>query len=167
MSEFDPLRALRVLDEHGVRYVLIGGLAAASRGAPIATQDLDVCYERRPENMERLAAALTELGARLRVAQVDEDLPFVLDARTLAAGDTFTFVTTAGDIDVLATPSGTNGFDGLVERADRFDLGEGLEVLVASLDDLIAMKEASARPKDKSHLRVLRALAEEVEQPDP
>lgn len=159
---FDPTRALRVLNAHEVRYVLIGGLAGELMGAPLATNDLDICYERSPENMARLASALQELGAKLRVAGVDEDLPFVLDGRTLAAGDSFTFVSDAGDLDVLATPSGTGGFRDLDASATAFDLGEGLVVRVTSLDDLIRMKEASGRPKDQVHLHVLAVLRETI-----
>ena len=79
---FDPLTALSTLRRHGVRFVLIGGFAAAIRGAPLVTGDLDVCHARDRANLERLAAALRELGARLRGAP--PEVPFVLDARTLA-----------------------------------------------------------------------------------
>lgn len=161
---FDPLLALRTFNEHGVRYVVIGGYASTILGAPIITNDLDVCYERTAENMERLAEALGQLGASLRVAGVDEELPFVLDGRTLAAGDSFTFRTDIGNIDVLATPSGTGGFRDLDVDATAYDLGDGLTVCVASLDDLIRMKEAAHRLKDEAHLHVLAALKETIEQ---
>lgn len=161
---FDPLRALRTFTEHGVRYVVIGGYASTILGAPIVTNDVDICYERTPENMERLAHALGDLHAALRVAGVHEDLPFVLDARTLAAGDSFTFQTDVGNVDVLGTPSGTGGFRDLDADATAYDLGEGLIVRVASLDDLIRMKEAANRPKDEAHLHVLAALKELIEE---
>jgi hypothetical protein len=161
---FDPLRALRTFNDHGVNYVLIGGYASSVLGAPIITNDVDVCYERTPENMDRLAAALQELGATLRVAGVDKELPFVLDRRTIAAGDSFTFRTDAGDLDVLGTPSGTGGFRDLDADATSYDLGEGLIVRVVSLDDLIRMKEAASRPKDEAHLHVLAALKQRIEE---
>jgi hypothetical protein len=161
---FDPLRALRVLNRHQVRYVLIGGFAAELLGAPLATNDLDICYDRPRDNLERLAAALHELEAELRVARVDEKLPFLLDAQTLAAGDSFMFRTAAGDLDVLATPSGTSGYRDLAAKAIVFDLGRGLLVPVVDLGDLIRMKEASARPKDAAHLATLTALQEIVEE---
>jgi len=162
MTVFDPLRALRTFNEHGLRYVLIGGYASSILGAPIITNDVDVCYQRTAENMGRLAAALGELHATLRVAGVDEDLPFILDSRTLAAGDPFTFRTDAGDLDALGTPSGTGGFRDLDADATSYDLGEGLIVRVVSLDDLIRMKEAAGRPKDQAHLHVLAALKEMI-----
>jgi hypothetical protein len=161
---FDPLRALRTFNEHRVRYVLIGGYASAILGAPIITNDLDVCYERTSENMHRLAEALEELHAILRVAGVDEDLPFILDGRTIAAGDSFTFHSEAGPIDVLGTPSGTGGFRDLDADATTYDLGEGLLVRVVSLDDLIRMKEAASRPKDEAHLHVLAALKQRIQE---
>lgn len=161
---FDPLRALRTFNQHQVRYVLIGGYASSVLGAPIVTNDLDVCYERTAENMERLAEALQELQATLRVAGVDEVLPFIVDGRTIAAGDSFTFNTDAGPIDVLGTPSGTGGFRDLDADATTYDLGEGLLVRVVSLDDLIRMKEAASRPKDEAHLHVLAALRQRIQE---
>lgn len=163
MSQFDPAQAFRTFADHGVRYLVVGGLAGEILGAPIATNDLDICYERTPDNMERLAAALVSLGAKLRVANVEDDLPFILDARSLAAGDCFTFRSEVGDIDVLVTPSGTAGYSDLVQRATAYDLGSGLVVNVVSLDDLIRMKEAAGRAKDRAHLEVLAALKEMVD----
>lgn len=161
---FDPLRALRTLNEHDVRYVLIGGYASTILGAPILTNDLDICYERTADNMDRLAAALRSLHATLRVAGVDEEPPFILDGRTIAAGDSFTFNTATGPVDILATPSGTGGYRDLDAGARSYDLGDGLVVRVASLDDLIRMKEAAHRLKDEAHLHVLAALKQVIEE---
>jgi hypothetical protein len=161
---FDPIRALRTLNEHGVMYVVIGGYASSILGAPIMTNDVDICYERTSANMDRLAEALKDLHAALRVAGVDEELPFVLDGRTIAAGDSFTFRSDAGAIDVLGTPSGTGGFRDLDAGATSYDLGDGLIVRVVSLDDLIRMKEAASRPKDEAHLHVLAALKQRIEE---
>lgn len=165
---YDPIRALRVLQAHDVRHVVIGGYAASLLGTQIMTADLDVCYERTTDNMKRLAGALNELHARLRVAGVDEDLPFVVDHLSLAAGDSFTFSTDAGDLDVLGTPSGSGGFRDLDADATTYQLGDDLLVRVVSLDDLIRMKEAAGRPKDQAHLHVLsdlRAALREADHP--
>ena len=162
-SAFDPSLAFRVLNRHDVRYVVIGDLAGEFLGAAIGTNDIDICYERTAANMDRLADALRELHASLRVAGVEEELPFVLDGRTIAAGDSFTFLSAAGDLDVLGTPSGTGGFRDLDAGATTYDLGDGLLVRVVSLDDLIRMKEAARRPKDEAHLHVLTALREELD----
>jgi hypothetical protein len=97
---FDPAGAFRALNAHGVRYVVIGGLASEFLGAPIGTNDIDICYERTRANLERLVNALRELHARLRVAGAHEELSFVLDNTTFAAGGRLTFVTDAGDLDI-------------------------------------------------------------------
>ncbi|MGH2635913.1 MAG: hypothetical protein ACRDHU_07200 [Actinomycetota bacterium] len=157
---YDPIRAMRTLDRQGVRFVVIGGTGARLHGSPTVTNDTDVCYERSPDNLERLAVALRELGAKLR--GVDDEVPFLLDAATLAAGDHFTFTTRAGDLDVLGTPAGVRGFDELARRAVSFDL-DGITVLVASLDDLIRMKRAAGRPKDLIEVEVLAAVRDEIE----
>ncbi len=157
---FDPLLVLRILVEHGVRFVLIGGFAAAIRGSPVITGDVDICYARDDENLERLAAALEELGATLRGAP--SDVPFQLDARTLREGEHFTFATKAGALDCLGTPAGTDGFADLDASATDEDL-DGLVVRVASVDDLIRMKRAAGRPQDLIAAEWLAALRDELE----
>lgn len=162
-AAFDPLRMLKALNEGGVRYIVIGAVAGRVLGSPTLTRDLDVCHARDRENLEALAAVLRALSARLR--GVDPGLPFRLDARSLAAGDSFTFVTDAGDLDILATPAGTSGYDDLARTADRTDF-DGLTVLVASIDDLIRMKRAAGRPKDLIEVEVLAALRDEIDASD-
>ncbi len=155
---FDPRELLATLVRHGVRFVLIGGLAGRLWGSPTVTNDLDICYARHPENLERLAAALQDLDARLR--GVPADVPFQLDTETLAGGDHFTFVTRAGNLDCLGFPAGSGGHDRLRATATRMDLG-GMQVAVADLRDLIRMKQAAARPKDLIAVEVLKAVLDE------
>ena len=109
-----------------------------------------------------MAAALRELEATLRGRGVPPDLPFQLDGRTLALGDSLTFHTRAGSVDIIATPSGTSGFRDLEAGATELDIG-GRPVHVASLDDLIRMKRAAGRTKDLEHLEWLMALRDETE----
>jgi hypothetical protein len=161
VTGFRPTEALATLVRHEVGFVMIGGVAAAAHGSPSLTGDLDICYARDPGNLERLAAALVELGARLR--GTEEELPFVIDPRTLAAGDHFTFATEAGDLDCLGIPAGTEGFDDLATNAVELDL-DGFRVLVAAVDDLIRMKRAAGRAKDRAELEILGALRDELEE---
>jgi hypothetical protein len=159
---FDPLLALRTLVDHGVRFVLIGGYAGALRGSPVITGDVDVCYSRDDENLGRLAEALRSLDARLRGAP--PDVPFLLDARTLRAGDHFTFSTSAGALDILGTPSGTKGFRDLDANATD-EVVDGLTIRVASIEDLIRMKRAAGRAKDRIELEWLSAVRDETAEP--
>ena len=105
-ADYRPDDVVRLLGRHGVRYVLIGGLAAVTQGASLVTQDVDVCHARDADNLARLADALREVHAKLRGA--DPSLPFRLDARTLAKGDAFTFTTDLGR-DRPARHPGRNG----------------------------------------------------------
>lgn len=161
--KFDPIRILQTLARHKVQFVLIGGQAAIAHGSPSVTFDLDICYQRSPQNLERLASALKERSARLR--GVEDDVPFILDAKTIEIGDHFTFETDAGSFDCLGTPSGVNGYEDLASAASPVDF-DGMSVLVASLDDLIRMKQAAGRPKDLIEVEVLGALRDELEAAD-
>jgi hypothetical protein len=158
---FDPQGILRTLAAHRVEFVVIGGIAGAALGSPTATVDIDICYRRTDANLKRLARTLKELNARLR--GTDDHVPFLLDAKTLAAGDRFTLTTDLGDLDLLCTPAGTAGFEDLRAGATRVSL-EGFEVSVVSLSDLIRMKRAAGRPRDVAELEILEALREELEQ---
>jgi hypothetical protein len=161
-DRFEYLDGLETLVKHRVRFVVIGGIAARLRGSTTITEDLDICYERDPENLERLVNALREIHARLRGAPAN--VPFRLDAKTLAMGDSFTFVTDVGSIDVLGHPSGIpGGYEELERAADETELLGSLTVKVASLDDLIRMKRAAGRPKDLAEVEILGALRDEID----
>jgi hypothetical protein len=159
-TTFDPVGILQKLLQHQVAFVVIGGLAGIAHGSPSLTRDLDICYEPSPENLEALASMLQEVHARLRGAP--PDLPFKLDARTLRAGDHFTFSTDLGDFDCLGTPLGTEGYRDLIRDAVDVDLS-GVPVKVVGLRDLMRMKRASARAKDLAELEILGALLDELE----
>jgi predicted nucleotidyltransferase len=160
--KYEYLDILETLAKHRVRFVVIGGIAANLRGSTTLTQDVDVCYARDEQNQGRLADSLKELHARLRGAP--SDVPFVLDAKTLAVGDHFTFVTDGGSVDILGHPSGVpDGYEELERAADDMDLG-GFSVKVASIDDLIRMKRAAGRPKDLVELEILGALRDEIDE---
>ncbi len=160
VADFNPEAVIRLLGRHEVRYVVIGGLAAVTHGAPIVTQDVDICYARDDDNLTRTAAALLETRAQLRGA--DPNLPFRLDAKTLRAGDSFTFTTDIGWLDLLGTPSGTTGYEDLARTAAAIPLF-GYQVLVASVDDLIRMKRAAGRRKDLLAIEELAALRDELD----
>lgn len=157
--EFRPKELVRTLLEHGIDFVVIGGLAAMSHGSARPSFDLDVAYARDRANLERLAAALRELGATLRGAPAD--LPFQLDAESLEAGAHFTFETPFGAFDILDRPDGAPAYSELKAEAVSSTI-EGEPVLVASIDHLIAMKEASGRPHDKTVAHELRLISDEL-----
>jgi hypothetical protein len=167
MSDFDPLRVLATLHEHGVDFVLVGGLAAVTHGSSLATADIDVAPDRRIENLERLAEALRSLNARIRVPDDPDGVPFPVDATFLAAQPMLlNLVTDAGDVDLTFTPSGfPGGYDELLPNAVHVHLVEAGETAVAALDDVIRSKEAAGRDKDLAALPYLRELRRQIESP--
>ena len=164
MSNHGFFRILRTLNEHDVRYVLIGGLAAILWGSDYITKDVDVCYARDDENLRALVCALRSLDAHLR--GWPEGVPEFIDERAFRLGDTMTFDTKYGPFDCLGTPAGTDGYGELVTRATSMNVEDGVPVLVASIDHIIHMKRTAGRPKDLSeveNLKVLRELRREME----
>lgn len=153
--DFDPEPALGALARGGVDFVVVGGIAAVLHGSSGLTTDLDIMFAATPENLERLGGVLVELEARLR--DVERDVPFVADAAVLRRIDVLTLETSAGPLDVLRAPSGAPAYAILRRRAERYDVG-GFEVLVASLEDLIAMKQAAGRLKDLAAVEELELI---------
>ncbi len=156
---YDPLNILNVLLDKGVRFVVIGGVAGRLWGSPTMTNDIDICYARDPDNLHRLVEALRRLGVRLR--GVDDDVPFLLDPETLAKGMNFSFICDSGPLDLLGEPAGVRGYEELEPNASPMDLGSGIVVEVCDLEDLIRMKRAAGRAKDRIELEVLGAVREE------
>lgn len=159
---FDPERVLQVLHAHQVRFVLIGGIAAVAHGSPLPTTDVDITPERSEENLDRLAAALRELDARIRTAD-PEGVVFAATAAFLAEQPHMLNLTTAaGDLDLTFTPAAfPDGYAGLVERSVPLVLAAGVTTQVARLDAIIESKQAADRAKDRRALPYLLALAEE------
>jgi hypothetical protein len=93
MTDFAEL--LRALSSRGVRFVIVGGTAATAHGSAGLTFDLDVVYDRAPDNLSRLFSALAPHHPYLRGAP--PGLPFVWDEQTLARGLNFTLTTVLGD----------------------------------------------------------------------
>ena len=142
--ELHPL--LGALIRHGVDFIVVGGVAGWVHGSSYPTYDLDVAYARDRGNLERLAGALVELGARWRGGP--PDLPIELDATMLDNGANFTFDTPFGRFDVLGELSGIRDYEDL-RRGARIESYDGLDIRVASLDHLIAMKRSANRTKDR------------------
>jgi hypothetical protein len=156
VSEFRFLEILRTLNEHGVRYVVIGGIGAILWGSDHVTNDLDVCYERKPDNLKVLVASLRGLDAHLR--GYPPGLPEIIDERAFQLGDTMTFETKYGWFDCLGLPSGTSSYRDLSANATPMEVGPGVTVAVASIDDIIKMKRIAGRAKDLGVVEQLKRL---------
>ena len=175
----DAQAILETLDRHRIQYILVGGLAAQTRGWRGATLDVDITPAADRENLDRLAAALTELEAGFRVDPERYPTGFKppggLDAATFRGQVSLAFTTRHGPLDVALVPDGTRGFDDLRRGADHTHVaGTTVRVLVASADDIVRSKSAANRPKDLAQLPEMiadferaRRLAREREGPGP
>jgi predicted nucleotidyltransferase len=156
MNQFE--RLLNALREHEVKFVIIGGVAATLHGSSRLTNDLDVVYERSPENLARLVAALVDFKPYLRGAP--PGLPFRFDVETLRRGLNFTLTTTSGDLDLLGEVTGVGGYPNLAANAVEANLF-GSPYRFIDLDTLILAKRAAGRAKDLEVVAELEAIREE------
>jgi hypothetical protein len=153
--ELDVGEILHRLTAAGVDFVVIGGIAMILHGSSRLTRDLDIVFAPDDANLRALGKTLVELDARLRtVEQVPEFAP---DHRTLANVQLLTLTTSHGWLDVHREVDGAPPYDSLRRRAERVNLN-GVQVLVAAPEDLMAMKRAAGRPIDLSDLEELDAI---------
>lgn len=153
--ELDVSGLLARLASADVDFVVLGGVAVIAHGYVRNTEDLDISYASDADNLEALGGVLLDLGARLRA--VDEDIPFIPDARTLRRTQILTLDTPLGGLDLLANPDGSPGYAALKANAERIDF-DGFEIRIAGIEDLLAMKRAAGRPKDRPDIEALVAI---------
>ena len=156
---FEPQAMLEALAAEDVDYILIGGTAAILAGATHVTFDLDVTPERSRVNLDRLAAALRRLNARLVNVPTHVAAHFQLDGAALGAGSIWSFATDKGRLDVVLEPAGTAGYTDLRRSAKPTTI-RGVTVHVAALEDVIRSKEAAGRDRDRAVLPDLRRTLE-------
>jgi hypothetical protein len=147
----------KLLGRFGVDCVIVGGVAATLHGSEIPTTDIDVCYARTPQNVERLAAALQSVHAQLRNAPAG--LPFILDAETLKRGLNFTFATDIGNLDLLGEVRGVGTYEEVATGSLTIELF-GYQFKVIDIGKLIEAKRAAGRPKDLIVIPELEAIQE-------
>ncbi len=156
MIDFPAL--LRALADHGSRFIIVGGAAATAHGSARLTQDLDLVYDRSPDNLRRLVAALRPHEPYLRGAP--PGLPFSVDEETLRKGLNFTLTSKLGDVDLLGEIVGGGGYRQLEPHSVEIELF-GLRCRCLGLDKLIEVKRAAGRPKDLEAIAELEAIREE------
>lgn len=154
-------RFLRLIDafaRHDVRYIVVGGVAAVLHRVPINTQDFDVVHDRADDNVQRLLAALAELGAVYRG-----------DPRRLRPGESHLRgpgqqLLQAGNLkfDLLGTIDHGGGYDDLLPKSEVVSVGP-YAVRVLTLETLIDIKRKLPRPKDKLMLMHLEATLDELQ----
>jgi hypothetical protein len=152
-DSFDPYALLTALNGGRVSFVAVGAFARVVHGSAEVTRGLDIVPSLRDENLRRLQVVVEELDgrgpSRRRIVVEGLEVGGILRART-----------GAGELQIVASPWGTRGYDDLRIRANRENLGRGARPAVASLPDLARMLEASRRVEDVARLERLRRLME-------
>jgi hypothetical protein len=156
----DLKRLIEALVAERVDFVVIDAVALVLHGSPRVSRDLDICYGRTPDNLERLAAALRPFHPTLRGAP--PDLPFELDARSLYSGLNFTLQSELGDLDLLAEVSGVGGYEQAAADAVLMEV-YGHPVRVMSLPALERAKRAAGRLKYLADLEEIAGLRRRTE----
>lgn len=151
-------KIIGVLVSGRVDFIIVGGAAATAHGAARLTEDLDIVYSRRDENIKRLAETLRPLAPHLRGAP--KDLPFHLDAETIQGGLNFALVTSSGSLDILGEIALGGTFDQLLPHAIELEVF-GNKCLCLGLKRLIEVKRAAARRKDFEAIAELQVILDE------
>lgn len=155
MPDLDIPSVVRTLNAHGVRYVVIGGVAALVHDLPLpATVDIDVTPSRDPKNLERLADAFDALEAGLLTADEPGTWFPRRPTENWAQYDTLHLMTKYGPLDIVFTPDGApRGFDDLEPSAEEHPVqAHDARALVISVTTWEHLKQATGRAKDLEHL---------------
>lgn len=159
MAFFEP--ALAALNDAGIRYVVVGGVAVVLHGHPRLTADLDLALDLAPARAAEAVEALLSLGLRPS-APVDAAQFADPDIRRRWAEDKAMTVLAFSDpddplreIDVFV--ENPIDFEELWDRSVLLPL-QTTAVRVASIDDLIAMKRQAGRPQDLADIEALEAI---------
>jgi predicted nucleotidyltransferase len=153
---FDLRELFRVLDEHGVDYLVIGGVAAQVHGRRRTTKDLDVTPAPDPENFTRLAAALVALDAH--PAELGPSAPTPTAEQLRLAPVVPPLITRHGELHILNDVPGATVYADMSTRALSTDL-DGIAMRIVAVDDLIRMKQAVGRPSDIEDIEALATVA--------
>ena len=154
-GRFDPLAIVAAFERQGASYVLVGALARVLQGADELTRGVDLTPSLREKNLERVEAALEHLEA-----EGADRKKTTLAERIERGEEVIAYRTRAGELKIVPTPEGTQGYDDLRRRAGREFLGKGVRAQVASINDLARMLAAREREEDLQRLLAMRRLHE-------
>jgi predicted nucleotidyltransferase len=157
-------RVVEVLNGANVKFIVIGGWAAALHGSPRLTVDVDVVYARDRSNIENLTKSLQPFSPYLRGAP--PGLPFKFDFATVRNGLNFTLkLSELGDVDFLGEVAGGGTYEALLPFSEEM-LVFGLKFRCVGLERLIQLKRAAGRPKDLEAIAELQELLKKGKRPE-
>lgn len=145
--DFEEFIAL--LNEHRVRYLIVGGYAVGFHARPRATKDIDILIDLSMANARRARAAIVHfLGA---------DAPTITEEKLTNPRTLIVLGVEPIRIDILTTIDGLGSFAAAWKRRAKGTYGKASANYIA-LEDLIAAKMASGRPQDLADVDVLQRV---------
>lgn len=159
MTDYAAL--IRLLVDHQIDFIIVGGAAATAHGSARLTLDLDIVYSRDTLNIERIVRALEPIQPYLRGAP--PGLPFEWSVETVKKGLNFTLITTLGALDLLGEIIGGGSYDALKSQTIKIEVA-GAECSCLTLERLIEVKRAAGRPKDLEAIAELEQILQEQRQ---
>jgi hypothetical protein len=152
----DVKRLAQLLEEHSVKWALIGGYAIAAHGFVRVSEDVDILVEPSPENARRWITAMAQLpdgATRELVGQ--EDIFEREGQHAVRVNDEFT-------IDVMPSACG-HGWAELERFIERREL-DGVSLPLLGLRGLLLTKEG-LRDRDRADAAVLKAALDALDEP--
>jgi predicted nucleotidyltransferase len=151
----------RALNNKGVRYVVVGGIALNLHGVPRATADLDIAVALENENLEKIVEAMMELGFKPRLPVTPQEFSNPLNLEKWKKEKNmkvFTFWNPHKpyeEVDILI--SNPIKFEEL-EKTREVVKAKGIEIPIISIDYLIKLKEFAGRKQDESDIEALKKI---------
>jgi hypothetical protein len=150
-------QTFRRLNESGVEYILIGGMAAKSHGSTVNTEDIDICIFAADENFQRIVGAFMDVHPRYRMRPdkplLTPDHPWLqLNLKNLYLN------TDIGQLDILVEVPGVGDFNAIKDRTIEVDVGNGMKCRVLDIPTLIEAKRCANRLKDRQTIAQLQVI---------
>lgn len=155
------LPILKRMNESGVPYVLIGGLAARAHGSSVNTDDIDVCVEPIDEHWRRIVAAFSDVRPYYRMRP--DKPPLTPDHPWLVGLKNLYLRTDIGQLDILGEVPGVGSYGDIKDKTISADL-QGLQCRVLDIPTLIRAKQQANRPKDQQAIRELQIIWQRIQQ---
>ena len=155
---FDYQAVFRVLNEHAVQYLLIGGLNYFLRQKPVSTQDIDVYVEHSRDNLTRCESALSALHAQWGRDDADWELTSAKPVGWLSGQSVFCLLTPQAPLDIFLSVPGLSSFAEADAKAAGFITNDGTKVRCISTEHLLACQ--MALPENLRRLDRVRHLLE-------
>lgn len=151
VPKIDLSSLLEALSAAGVRFILVGGLAAVVQGAPVTTMDIDIVHERTRENISKLLAFLRSVEA---IHRPPDNKIIEPKEQDISGTGHALFTTRLGPLDVLGAIEGEKTYEDLIAHTVNIAF-RGHTIRVLDLKTLAELKRDSTKPEDKLRLAVL------------